>query len=98
LWDNTKDEAKYELDQLKKLIEFNSNLLNQFESTVPRNSDLMALGAILHSFYMGVENIFERIAKDIEVMSRTFCNLSVPITLAGIGNGAGWAREPRKIT
>jgi len=78
LWNETEEEAEFELSQLKKLIELNSSILNKFQSVAPAKTDLWALATILHSFHMGMESIFKRIAKNID---------------GGVPPGPSWHKE-----
>ena len=41
-------------------------LLSQCRETTPTDIELSALAAALHSFYTGVENIFKRVALELD--------------------------------
>jgi hypothetical protein len=41
-------------------------LLSKCRETVPTDIELSALAAVLHSFYTGVENIFKRLAVEVD--------------------------------
>lgn len=57
---------KLELSQLSTLLETYRPLLQQVKKREPTDVELIALAGILHSFYSGFENIFKRIAHDID--------------------------------
>jgi hypothetical protein len=57
---------KLELLQLDTLLETYRPLLQQVKTREPTSVELIALAGILHSFYSGFENIFKRIAQDID--------------------------------
>jgi len=48
------------------LIEIHSSLLANCASRPPNEIELSALAALLHSFYTGVENIFKRVAIELD--------------------------------
>jgi hypothetical protein len=62
----TFSEIKVELSQLHALLDAYRALLDQVKVREPNNVELLACAGILHSFYSGLENIFKRIAKDID--------------------------------
>ena len=66
MWDNVKKQVELELEQLHLLLQTYHLLRAKCESTNPDLVEIMALGAMLHSFYTGIENIFSRIAKGID--------------------------------
>lgn len=41
-------------------------LLSQCQETVPNEIELSALAATLHSFYTGIENLFKRVAVELD--------------------------------
>jgi len=57
---------KLELSQLNRLITTYQPLLCQLKTREPTDIEIVALAGILHSFYSGFENIFKRIAQDID--------------------------------
>ena len=66
MWREVKSDAAFELRQLDQLLESFGPLLARTPATDPDRIDTTALGAMLHSFYTGVENIFKRIAIESE--------------------------------
>lgn len=55
-----------EEDQLNKLIDTHRELLSKCASEPPSDVERSALAFLLHSFYSGLENIFKRIAIQID--------------------------------
>ena len=55
------DEIVLELTQLNRLFSEYGTLLTKSGQVAPDRVELLALAALLHSFYTGVENIFKRI-------------------------------------
>jgi hypothetical protein len=55
-----------EREQLRRLIEIHRRLLANCASQAPNNIELSALAALLHSFYTGIENIFKRVAIELD--------------------------------
>jgi len=55
-----------EQEQLNRLIDTHRSLLAQCALQPPNDIELSALGFFLHSFYSGLENIFKRIAIEID--------------------------------
>lgn len=66
MWDRTKAEIISELALLNRLLESFDPLLARARSVEPDLVETAALGVVLHSFYNGAENIFKRIALDID--------------------------------
>lgn len=66
MWNDTLAKIKLELSNLHKLLAMYPSLLDSVRSREPDNVELMALASILHSFYMGFENVFKRIATEID--------------------------------
>jgi hypothetical protein len=52
--------------QRKQLVEIHSPLLTKCANVAPDVIELSALAALLHSFYTGIENIFKRVAVEID--------------------------------
>jgi hypothetical protein len=55
-----------EQEQINRLLEIHRPLLRQCQNVAPNGIELSALAALLHSFYTGVENIFKRVAFDLD--------------------------------
>jgi hypothetical protein len=51
---------------IRKLFESHAGLLHKGDAYEPNLDELAAMGAILHGFYNGVENIFKRIAETLD--------------------------------
>jgi len=66
LWDKARNAAEIEFLQLNKLLDLNSDFLDKVARENPSPVEILAVAAILHSFYSGIENIFKRIAKEID--------------------------------
>jgi uncharacterized protein YutE (UPF0331/DUF86 family) len=64
--DKCVEEIKNELELIDELIESHESLLKKATTSTPNRIEISAIGTVLHSFYNGVENIFERIAKRID--------------------------------
>lgn len=65
MWSKTQNRVNLELAMLRQLLESYS-VLRKVQSSEPDETELVALAAILHSFYGGIENIFKRIALEID--------------------------------
>ena len=61
----TIDKIRFEVSQIDELFEAYSELLASNLEETPDLIHKTALASFLHSFYNGVENIFEVIAKDV---------------------------------
>ena len=66
MWPDLQEKVELELLQLRRLFAESEALLHRDASTPPDSTELRALGGILHDFYNGVENIFDRIDKGID--------------------------------
>jgi hypothetical protein len=66
VWNDVFSQIKQELAHLRHLIEQYRPLIDKVKIQEPEPIELMALASILHSFYMGFENIFKRIAIEID--------------------------------
>jgi hypothetical protein len=56
----------FELGLLRRLVVENQDLLRQAADAEPGRIEVMAVSAVIHSFYCGVENVFQRVAKEID--------------------------------
>lgn len=59
-------QIEVELEQLRRLLDIHRALLEQCVQQSPTAIELSALGAMLHGFYTGIENIFKRIAIELD--------------------------------
>jgi hypothetical protein len=62
----TFSEIKNELSRLHKLLDTYQTLFDHVQTENPSAVELLALAGILHTFYSGLENIFKRIAIEID--------------------------------
>lgn len=65
MWPELRDQIKVEQEQLRQLFEMHRSLLDQCRLEEPDLIQLSALGAFLHSFYTGTENLFRRVAVEL---------------------------------
>lgn len=66
MWHKLGKQISVEREQLNRLIEVHRPLLIKCATQSPNDIELSALAALLHSFYTGIENIFKRIAVEID--------------------------------
>ena len=66
MWDKTAEEAELELKRLEKLVKVAKGLFRKAKLNPSEEAYPMALAGVLNSFYIGVENIFRRIALEID--------------------------------
>jgi len=66
VWDEVREEVELELSLLHRLFAEHSTLIASVQEREPDTTAILALGAILQSFYNGCENIFKRIAQEID--------------------------------
>lgn len=78
MWPDLKEQIAVEESQLERLLAIHQPLLEGSRVQAPSDIELSALAALLHSFYTGIENIFRRIAIEID---------------GGIDRGEGWHRR-----
>jgi hypothetical protein len=78
VWPDLKDQISVEEAQLQQLLALHQPLLDQVRTQAPNAIELSALAALLHSFYTGIENLFRRIAVEVD---------------GGIDKGDGWHRR-----
>jgi hypothetical protein len=76
--DKLRKHINVELEQINRLIEDHRSLLAKCVSEEPTTIELSALAYLLHSFYLGIENIFTRIAKHFD---------------SGLPSGEAWHRQ-----
>ena len=65
-WDKFRKQQAAEREQLRRLLAGIQPLLSKCRDTTPNEIELSALAATLHSFYTGVENIFKRVAVELD--------------------------------
>ena len=65
-WDKFRKQQATEREQLRRLLSGMQQLLAMCRTTAPTEIELSALAALLHSFYTGIENIFKRIAVELD--------------------------------
>ena len=65
-WDKFRKQQAAEREQLARLLATMQPLLSKCRETAPTDIELSALAAALHSFYTGVENIFKRVAVELD--------------------------------
>jgi hypothetical protein len=65
-WDKFRKQQATESEQLRRLLSGIHGLLIKCRTTAPTEIELSALAATFHSFYTGVENIFKRVAVELD--------------------------------
>ena len=78
MWHELQEEIEVELEELKRLFEPFESLLEKVKTKAPDAVETVALAGLLHSFYTGVENIFKRIAINLD---------------KGLPHGESWHRQ-----
>lgn len=58
--------VNFEIEQIDQLLLTYAPLLERVRREAPDLVEITALGSVLHSFYNGLENIFLRVAKEID--------------------------------
>lgn len=53
------DQITFEIAQIDKLFEVYAELLSRVQQRQPDTVEIAAVASVLHSFYNGVENIFD---------------------------------------
>lgn len=66
MWPRLRKQFDVEREQLHHLLDVHKPLLEKCISEEPTDIELSALATMLHSFYTGIENIFKRIAVEID--------------------------------
>ena len=59
--DRLRAEIAFECEQIEELLQKYSRLLCRLSGAAPDEVEIAAVGALLHPFYNGVENLFKRI-------------------------------------
>jgi hypothetical protein len=78
VWDSLRRQIAVERQQLHVLLETYRPLIDKCSANPPNDVELAALAAMLHSFYNGIENIFKRVAAELD---------------GGLPTGEFWHRE-----
>ena len=65
-WHKFRKQQAAEREQLRCLLSRLQQLLAKCRDTAPTEIEVSALAATLHSFYTGVENIFKRVAVELD--------------------------------
>ena len=65
MWPKAQKEVRIELTLLDRLVNDYQHLIELVRNAEPDMIERSALAAFLHSFYTGIENIFKRIALEI---------------------------------
>lgn len=66
MWPETQEKAELEISLLRQHVACYRALIDKSRQTEPDIIEISALAAFLHSFYTGIENIFKRIAIEID--------------------------------
>jgi len=73
-----KVEIESNFSDLERIVSEIKEAIKEIDSSIPTYRDKAALGALLHSFYNGIENVLKRLAEEVDH--------SVPM-------GEGWHRS-----
>jgi len=73
-----KVEIESTFSDLERIVSEIKEAIKEIDSSIPTYRDKAALGALLHSFYNGIENVLKRLAEEVDH--------SVPM-------GEGWHRS-----
>ena len=65
-WDRFRKQQAAEREQLHRLFAGMRPLLAKCTAETPTEIELSALAAMLHSFYTGIENLFKRVAVELD--------------------------------
>lgn len=66
MWPETRKKVEFELGLLRRLVDLHASVIGKAAHETPDMIEVSALSAFLHSFYSGCENIFKRIATEID--------------------------------
>lgn len=54
------------LSDLERVVSETKEAIKEIGSSIPTYRDKAALGALLHSFYNGIENVLKRLAQEVD--------------------------------
>lgn len=60
------DQVRFEVELIERLFSSYSDLLQRVRKDPPNLVEITALASVLHSFYTGLENLFQTVAKEID--------------------------------
>lgn len=66
MWPELKKEIMVEQESLHRLLSMHHALIDRCATVPPDPIELSALSAMLHSFYTGIENLFKRVAIQVD--------------------------------
>ena len=66
MWDRLRSQIQFEREQLNRLVQLYHPLLARGAGEGLSDIETASVGAMLHSFYNGVESIFKRIALEVD--------------------------------
>jgi hypothetical protein len=66
LADEVASKVRFEVTQIDRLFETYADLLAGVQRSTPNHVEIAALSTVLHSFYGGLENIFQLVAKRLD--------------------------------
>jgi len=78
VWPRLAKQIAAEREMLNRLLADHRTLIDKCEHSSPEKIEISALAAMLHSFYTGIENLFERIAIELD---------------EGLPQGPAWHKE-----
>ena len=61
-----KEQIEFKINDIDKLFSEYELIFEKIKTATPDLFDMTILGSVLHSFYSGLENIFEIIAKNVD--------------------------------
>jgi len=66
VWSKLRKQVAVECEQMQELFNVHRPLLEECPAAEPDPIELSALGAMLHAFYTGVENIFKQLKMELD--------------------------------
>lgn len=66
MWPELQKEINVERESLSRLLSLHHPLIDKCATVPPELIEISALSAMLHSFYTGIENLFKRVAVQID--------------------------------